>query len=64
VSSDDDNKICVFDYIANKVVSEADAGHVFSISGKLLASIRGKEVRLYDLKELTFINSVSSDSYL
>lgn len=50
ISSDDDNKIYIFDYIANKVVSEADAGHVFSISGKRLASIRGKEVRLYDLK--------------
>ena len=64
VSSDDGNKICIFDYIANKVVSQADAGHTFSISGKRLASIKGQEVRLYEIKQLKLIASYQADAYL
>jgi len=54
----------VFDYIANKIVSEADAGHSFSISGKRLASIRGREVRLYDIKQLNLVSSFEIEYYL
>ena len=66
VSSDYSRKIVVFDYIANKVVYNVEGGFTFCFTsnGKQIVSIFNQEIRVYEVKGLTFVHSFVAEDYL
>lgn len=62
VSADYNRKIQVFDYIANKVVAQAEGGYTFSFSnnGKRIVSINDQLINVFETKGLTLLQSIQN----